>query len=161
MLSAEAMRPLLELERSLTFLNNDQYSAQLAVFNNGTLGQHYRHIIELFQILIKSYDTGKINYDDRVRDLRLENDNTFALASIQEIIANITRPDKSLYIQSLMFDEHPVPSSYNRELLYNIEHCIHHQAMIKIGFSELDVQSLNAHFGLAASTIKYKEECAR
>lgn len=161
MLSAEATRPLSELEHSLTLLNDDQYTEPLAVFSNGTLGQHYRHIIELFQILVNNYDFGIVNYDNRIRDLRLENNRIFALEAIKKILANISRPDKNLYIQSLMFGESEVTSSYNRELLYNIEHCIHHQAMIKIGFSTLDVMPLNAHFGLAPSTIQYKEACAR
>ncbi|MDX1476670.1 MAG: hypothetical protein R3301_03155 [Saprospiraceae bacterium] len=49
-------------------------------------------------------------------------------------------------------------SSLERELIYNIEHTIHHLAIIKIGLAIIapDIP-LPAHFGVAPSTVKYKQ----
>jgi hypothetical protein len=49
-------------------------------------------------------------------------------------------------------------TNYFRELTYNIEHAVHHMAIIKIGIREVaNYVTLPADFGIAASTIRYKE----
>jgi len=52
-------------------------------------------------------------------------------------------------------------SSYFRELQYNIEHAIHHMAIIKIAigacFTEVE---LPANFGVAYSTVRYQKQLA-
>jgi hypothetical protein len=51
-----------------------------------------------------------------------------------------------------------IPTNFYRELLYNIEHCIHHQALIKVAFNEMKMSHLlNKNFGVAPSTIQYRE----
>jgi len=50
-----------------------------------------------------------------------------------------------------------VSSSFGRELVYCLDHAIHHQALIKIGLKELDcAQLVSEHFGVAYSTIRYR-----
>lgn len=51
-----------------------------------------------------------------------------------------------------------IPTSLERELMYNIEHTIHHLALIKVGlklvYPDLDLPN---HFGVAPSTIKFQQ----
>jgi hypothetical protein len=47
-----------------------------------------------------------------------------------------------------------------RELLYNLEHCIHHQALIKVAVLESDTIFVNENFGVARSTLNI-EKCAQ
>jgi hypothetical protein len=45
-----------------------------------------------------------------------------------------------------------------RELVYNIEHAVHHMAIMKIGVREIaSYIGLSSDFGIAASTIRHKE----
>ena len=53
-------------------------------------------------------------------------------------------------------------TSLKRELIYNIEHAVHHMAIIKIAIKEsLPHIALPEDFGIAYSTIKYQKECAQ
>jgi hypothetical protein len=54
-----------------------------------------------------------------------------------------------------------IKSNFERELLFNIEHCIHHQAIIKIGFLHLNKMELNDDYGVAKSTIANSNKCVR
>ena len=50
-------------------------------------------------------------------------------------------------------------SNLDRELVYNIEHAIHHMALIKIGIKEVAPQlQLPEGFGVANSTIRHKKQ---
>jgi hypothetical protein len=59
--------------------------------------------------------------------------------------------------------QNTVETSAGRELVYNIEHAIHHIAMIKIAVINLLPHiKLPDNFGVAYSTIFYREkECAQ
>ena len=52
-----------------------------------------------------------------------------------------------------------IRSNYHRELAYNVEHAIHHMALIKIGVKEnAPYVQLPDDFGIASSTIRYKKQ---
>jgi hypothetical protein len=52
-----------------------------------------------------------------------------------------------------------IPTSFNRELVYLIEHTIHHLAIIKIGLNEaFPTIEIPENFGVAYSTIRFKEK---
>jgi len=55
-----------------------------------------------------------------------------------------------------------VDTTFNRELLYAIEHTVHHMAIIKIGML-LNYPNVTVpeNFGVAESTIQYKTSCAQ
>jgi len=56
-----------------------------------------------------------------------------------------------------------IKTSLDRELVYNIEHAIHHMAIIRIAIeNEFDSVSIDKHFGVAYSTIRFRDDlCAR
>ena len=58
-------------------------------------------------------------------------------------------------------EELRIDSNYFRELLYNLEHCIHHQALIKVAILQLGHLHVNENFGVARSTIEYRKQCAQ
>ena len=130
--------------------------------SNATIGQHTRHIIELYQCLIEGYSTGKINYDDRKRNPLYENDIPAAIKVIREIQKNLEQPDKDVNIFCGTNDNSVcIESNYYREILYNLEHCIHHQALIKVALLSIKDIHIADGFGVAPSTLQHRQECAQ
>jgi hypothetical protein len=51
--------------------------------------------------------------------------------------------------------------SPDRKILYNLEHTIHHMAMIRVGITELIQAELPDHHVVASSTVKNRRSCAQ
>jgi len=119
----------------------------------------------LFMELEKGYYSGVVNYENRKRDHRIETDKEFAVELLQKIYATIDRPDKYLLLEA-SYDEHSedkltIQSNYYREVVYNLEHTVHHMALIRVGINEVSNVSLPEGFGVASSTTKYRKACAQ
>jgi len=161
-LKFEAKEILLQLAQTIQELTIDEYTEKIRLLGYASIGEHTRHIIELFQQLLIGYEKGIINYDDRKRDIHLENDIDFACECIANIISTLCKENKELQLISLYNNgETAIKSNYERELMYNIEHCIHHQAMLKIGLVLLNKSTIDKNFGVAKSTIIYKAQCVQ
>ena len=155
----------LQLTASIGQLTNEQYVHECQTLTGATIGKHVRHVIELFQSLLHGYEDGIINYDRRKRDTRIENEKQFALTLLNEIRTGLDKQDKDLDLET-SYDEDSaevilIKTNYNREIVYNLEHTIHHMALIRIGINEVSSISLPESFGVASSTIRYRQECAR
>jgi hypothetical protein len=131
-------------------------------FNGATIGQHFRHSIEFFQCLMKGYSQGEVSYDNRDHDKNLESNKILALDVINKIKLFIEHCDvtKSIELRvnydPMSSTEEAILSNMAREITYNIEHIVHHMALVKIGIKEVcDYVTLPAEFGIAVSTIKY------
>lgn len=162
--SSQVLEQLVEL---INKLDNEQFARPLSVLSGNTIGKHIRHIIELYEQLLLGYDSGVINYDRRKRDLQTETETNYAIDKLKQI--NRAAENKSDKPVQLMLDysincqvNDMVDSSYKRELAYNIEHAIHHMAIIKIAienaYSEI---VLDKAFGVAPSTIRFQRECVQ
>jgi hypothetical protein len=153
---------LSELSKLLKELSKDDYVSPCSGLSNATIGEHTRHIIEMFQCLNNQYESGIVNYDLRKRDYLIQTDTDFAEKSIQEIVANLDKKNKNLQLEQIVDGEELlIDSNYNRELLYNLEHCIHHQALIKVALLQSESIKVDANFGVARSTIEYRNQCAQ
>lgn len=150
----------------VSLLNQPQaqkiYATPVSILSNGTVGQHIRHIIELYDCLLKGYDQQNINYDNRKRELIIETTPSVALEKIKFIIDHLEKPDKPVKVHSTI-NNHSVfiQSSYYRELLYNLEHCIHHQALIRAALISLEQEIVSENFGVAPSTLQYRKQCVQ
>jgi hypothetical protein len=70
--------------------------------------------------------------------------------------------NKTIYLEQIIDGLNiRIQSNYYRELLYNLEHCIHHQALIKVAVLQLENISVNENFGVARSTIEYRKQCVQ
>jgi hypothetical protein len=153
-----------QLKDLLSQLNTNEYTKNLPVLNESTIGQHVRHTVEFFQCLINGTLTGIVDYDSRKRNLLIETNQSFALAiltDIEDSIATGLNVDKVLKVR-VNYGENSfelIESNFMRELVYMIEHSIHHFALIRIGVQEnfRHIQ-IEPTFGVAYSTIKYKQE---
>ena len=156
----------LQLTVSLDQLSAEQYAQECQSLFSASIGKHLRHIIELFQSLDNGYHDGIVNYDKRKRDVRIESDKDFALSLLNEIRDGLNKPDKDLVLES-SYDEDSgeilsIKTNYNREIAYNLEHTIHHMALIRIGIHEVSAIQLPENYGVASSTIRHRQTtCAQ
>lgn len=142
-------------------LSNEQYIQSMPVLTDNSVGKHIRHIVVFYQCLLNGVSAGQIDYDKRERNLLLETDRNYALHAIREI-TNATEiiHDNSLTLNMAYGDGIcTVNTSIFRELAYNIEHVIHHLAIIKIGIKTHYAEfSLPENLGVAYPTIKYQQQ---
>ncbi len=131
---------------------------------HATVGQHLRHTLEFFICLEQGYAEGIVNYDKRIHNKAMENDKFIAIHTIKQIqeFININQGDKVLKLEVGYLPDSDVcetiNTNYLRELVYNIEHAVHHMAIMKIGIREIaDYITLPIDFGIAVSTLRYKE----
>ena len=158
--SIEALNSLVHVLVQLPKLNN--YAAPCQALSNATIGQHTRHIIELYQCLLAGYVTGEINYDNRKRNMQLENEVAVAVDAVKEIQVNLEQADKTVKIFCQDDDSSvSIESNYYREVIYNLEHCIHHQALIKVALLSINNIEISDGFGVAPSTLQYRQQCAQ
>jgi hypothetical protein len=153
-----------ELADSITNVRDGDYAAKCERLSGATIGQHVRHVVELFQCLEWGYDTGMVNYEKRKRDIRIETDANFALQLLEEIPGNIFLEDKPMEVEASFGNNDmyvSVKGSYYRELVYNIEHTIHHMALIRVGLQELGGYQLPDTYGVSPATIQYRKTCAQ
>ena len=154
-----------QLSTSLSELSQAEYVTPCKTLFSNTIGQHVRHIIELFQCLEHGYDAGVVNYEKRKRDIEIESNKETASALLQQIHESLTRVNKELVLEAA-YDEHSaevitISTNYFREVAYNLEHTIHHMALIRVGIAEVSEISLPDDFGVATSTVKYRNQCAQ
>lgn len=154
-----------QLADSMNQLTQQEYSQPCKTLFNNTIGQHVRHIIELFQCLEKGYEGGVVNYEKRKRDTAIETDKDLASRLLLEIHTGLSKENKALTLEA-SYDDHmtePIlfETNYNREIAYNLEHTIHHMALIRVGINEISSIELPEDFGVASSTVKYRKQCAQ
>jgi hypothetical protein len=143
-------------------LDDHSYQQTIASLSNATIGQHTRHIIEMYLCLIEGYENGIVNYDNRRRDKNIETDRNTAIAQLISIKGKTDVADKSIVLENIFNNNVTISkSSYQRELLYNLEHSIHHQALIKVGLMEINRNITDENFGVAQSTIEYRKKCVQ
>ncbi len=160
---------LSEISQLIQKLNNKQYSEKQEVLSFASIGQHVRHVLEFYICLLFEVKAGVVSYEKRKRDLRIENDIHFAIQTIDSINAELSEITQDLPLKlTFIFALEPscleiINTTLYRELAYNMEHCVHHQALIKIGLNNLteDIK-ISDSFGVSAATIQYRNlQCAQ
>ena len=154
-----------QLSQTLNQLSGDEYVQPSKILFNASIGQHVRHIIELFLCLEKGYETGMVNYEKRKRDYQIETNKDFAIQLLRDIYHRLERPNVDLVMEAEDYEDTAgvvaIPSNYYREIAYNLEHTIHHMALIRVGINEVSCIELPQEFGVAYSTIKFRQQCAQ
>ena len=150
-----------QLAETIHQLDDVQYSHPCKTLNNATIGQHVRHTIELFQCLEQGYETGLVNYEKRKRDLVIETNRQVAEKLLHQLYTQLNKENKQLQLDSMYDDTSEelvsVDTNYYREIIYNLEHTIHHMALIRIGVKEVSTVELPEDFGVASSTMRYRK----
>ncbi len=151
-----------ELTDLLDQLSDKAYAKACEELSNASIGEHVRHILEMFYCLQNSYDSGILNYDNRKRNKQIQTETRYAKECIIGIKLGFKNENKIIYLEQIIDGTTlKIQSNYHRELLYNLEHCIHHQALIKVALFKRKNLFVNENFGVARSTIEYRKQCAQ
>jgi len=156
----ESIFLLEDAEYFLQRISSEEYSKSIELMSDSTIGQHTRHFIEFYQCLLDQADSKNINYCLRKRDQLIEQNPQAANKAINNIKERLTDLDfeKEVTLFTAKENGNRVKSTIGRELYYNIEHCIHHLALIKIGLLIIQPNlTLPSHFGFAPSTIQHRK----
>lgn len=154
-----------QLTETVQQISDLEYITPCRNLSNNTIGQHVRHIIELFQCLENGYVPAVVNYEKRKRDTAIETSRELAVSLLKDISKGLDKPNKEMTLEASYYDEASdalkIATNYHREVAYNLEHTIHHMALIRVGINEVCVMKLPEDFGVASSTVKHRSQCAQ
>ncbi|WP_346236666.1 hypothetical protein ABDK00_014445 [Niabella insulamsoli] len=156
-----AVAALEKLKLAIKHLDKDLYGKSIPLLFDASIGKHARHIIEMYQCLLYAIKSHKaVDYDARLRDNQIETDSVFAATQIDFICKDLLQIESNANVDVCCHGL-STGSNYARELLYQIEHSIHHMAFIKVGLSTLDISVGDPSFGVAPSTLTHQRTCAQ
>lgn len=145
-------------------LEEKDFARSSAALGKSTIGQHTRHTLEFFLCLEHGFRKGVVNYDKRAHDKLIETDKFIALSTINQIrdFIDSRKNDQPLKLEvGYERDSEAcltIETNFFRELTYNIEHAVHHMAIMKIGLREIaPYVSFPPDFGIAVSTMRHQE----
>ena len=150
-------------------ITDELYTSENGEYNKSGIGRHFRHIIEHYFSMINGY-TGKVDYDARERDLRLEKDRKWMIQSMRGVIDSL---EKLIDEPALLNNEVEVRSNegigeedspmsistVRRELQFLVSHTVHHYALIGLILKTMGY-SPDPSFGVAPSTLRHEHEKA-
>ncbi len=125
------------------------------------IGRHVRHVLDHYTALQIGIKKNEIDYDLRSRDSEVETDSDLAVEKINktmEWMRGHIRLDAPLLMKtevSLDCQETcVVESSLKRELVYLLNHTVHHVAYITLVLRTLGI-TVDQHVGIAPATQSY------
>ncbi len=131
-----------------------------------SIGSHVRHILDHYRCFLDGLASGRIDYDARARDPRLEVEPDPAVTAIQRTMEEVAALGDPSLDRPLAVDangDRGAASTVRRELGFLLSHTVHHYAVIALMAKSSGV-TLDPDFGVAPSTLAYRqrtEACAR
>ena len=162
------IKKLEEIKSLLQQLPQNLYTEPKDILSGATIGQHFRHILEFYICLEKGVKTGTVSYDERERNILIETNVEYAVIRIEKLIhfLALLKNDRSMTLKAnysnAIEEQTIIQTSFYRELAYALDHTVHNLAIIKIALSdETERVEVDNNFGVAPSTIRYREQCAQ
>lgn len=131
--------------------------------HRASIGEHLRHCLEHFQVLLYGLAAGRVDYDARARNEEIERvPERFigAMASVVSVLRTLDSESmhSTVYVRMQVAPESEpseARSTLARELGFLSSHVIHHLAIIKMVAESLGI-SLPKDVGVAYSTSAYR-----
>lgn len=156
------LRQGLELLESL---DDGAFTAPGGAVGQAGVGAHLRHAIDYYRCFLDGLADGRIDYDARQREPRVEADRRAAAESICEIIAGLERlrdedadTPLAVRVDAAAWEGAPVSwgrSSLARELQFLLSHTVHHYALIAAVLRGQGLEPSEG-FGVAPSTLEHR-----
>ncbi len=161
MLIEQAKYQLNLLNNILNQLSTEQYVMPLASFDDSTIGKHTRHVLEFYESVFNTTED-IVCYDDRKRNMLLEENIRFTINNIESLndMLDSVETNKRILLKIKHNDnEQLIETTLFRELSYNVEHAIHHLAILRIAINiYFPHVQLPAEFGYANATLQFLKE---
>jgi len=154
-------------------IGDDLYCSPLPPFYHFGVGSHFRHVLDFYNCFLTGFGSGKIDYDSRERDERIEKDRLAAMARIGATIGFLQRLSpfdhhEPVLVRAEDADEGLDPtrwgrSSIRREIQFLLSHTVHHYALIAL-MLRLRGFEPGEEFGVAPSTLarwRAEPQCAK
>lgn len=154
-----------ELERGIEAISRlDDLVYRKAANGTGSVGGHFRHNLDFVNSFLNGISEGRIDYNKRERDVRVEEDRQyacekliFAAKRIDSLTAELL--ERFVMIRSELDRNIWHASSVSRELEFLLSHTVHHHAMIAEKLAGFEI-AVGGNFGVAASTLDYWKQNA-
>lgn len=147
----------------LDSLDDSSYCHICTPHINSSIGQHIRHIIDNYLVIVNGFSKKHIDYNLRRRGAKVEtclttakqelnNIKQWLLTLSQEALATPVTIVSEVCLEEEQSDH--LVSSLHRELIFVASHCIHHMALIGVAVKLQNLETPK-HFGLAPATATY------
>ncbi|MEM1190494.1 MAG: DinB family protein [Pseudomonadota bacterium] len=150
----------------LTELSDAEYGEPLLPAFSQGIGPHVRHIIDHYTTFLNGVSSGRVDYDVRERDPRMETNRDAAIARLLALAAQLRLlPDgEGDRMLEVIIDcgngdaqaRQPTRSSVARELQFLLSHTVHHYALLAAALT-LRGKAVPAELGMAPSTLRYQK----
>lgn len=168
MLNKSLLATLTQIGEILDVVSTLPAAQRSTVYVQSHAGVHVRHVIDHVQAFLAGLQTGEIDYNVRHRNSPSEMDPEFAAAQLLAIMGECEAlenlhcaPPEELLVTSeidcLTTHTEKFRSNAAREVLYLINHTIHHAAYIRLLLQGCDLE-LSSHIGIAPCTATFRRE---
>jgi hypothetical protein len=149
-----------EFERGRDLIESlDDFTYRRSVNGTGSVGGHFRHNLDFVSSFLNGIEEGRIDYNARERDIRVETDRgyaagrlAFAMRRMGALIEETV--ERLVYVRSAVEPTAWLPSSIGREIEFINSHTVHHHALIAEKLAGFGI-AVTANFGVARSTLEY------
>lgn len=145
-------------------INEEQIKRNQDIYDCSGIGRHVRHITDHFLALKIGLEEKQVNYNIRNRDTDIEKNLIIAGKLLKNIMSWVFELDDAsqplIIISEIDCDESiskEFSSNRDRELLYLINHTIHHAAYIKLVAEKYGIK-LPDEIGIAPCTASFLRE---
>jgi len=157
--SAALTRSLDELADLLDATTDETYVWKPDGGVSGSIGAHIRHVLDHVRVIVERPMQRTVTYDRRQRDTAVEHSRQEGVSALRRTAHRLraamdAQHDEMLILEALVERGQPpiaVTTSLARELVFALQHTIHHQAIIAVLLHEIGV-STPTQFGYAPST---------
>jgi hypothetical protein len=154
-----------QLARVLELVDDQTYCQTSAWSPRGSIGGHVRHCVDFYQSFINGIDSGRINYNYRRQDPRIEVDRRYAIARIQDAQRSLRSVSPVIKFRPILVSTEDCglslsawcSSSLVRELEFLQSHAIHHFSLIAVLLRLNEIEP-GENFGVAPTTLRYWQE---
>lgn len=166
--AAAALSLLQQAVGFIETIDDASYSAPSRLMPGGTIGKHFRHVVDHFAATLAPLRVGSdpgavIEYDRRERNVPMETCRRTALAEIRAVMQELeqahqerSRADVTVRVMlSADGAERDFRSTLGREIAFASHHAVHHHAMIQVIAGELGIRAPDG-FGKAPATLNFE-----
>ena len=158
-IQAQGARALQDAARLLAGLDAERYGRSRPEIGSEGIGAHVRHVLEFYGCLLDGIADGRVDYDARPREERLETDPAAAAARAEQLAARLTALESDGPLRVIhdrgSDDEEDAASSIARELRFVSSHAVHHYAIVGL-ILRMDGDAPADDFGVAPSTLRHR-----